>query len=617
MNWSTLSTAISTAAALFGTMLATGVQAQAAGDAPQFVHWDEAKLSQPVHEVRMEHNVPVPMRDGTALSADIYRPDAEGKFPVLLLRTPYSNNAPDEIQDSKWYAERGYVVVNQDVRGRYDSDGQFYTYRSEADDGFDTDEWIAQQPWSDGKIGTVGGSYLGYTQLTQAIRGSQHLKAVAADFTSSNIHDGWVYVDGAFVLGFALPWGATTVDGHTNQGGLYDWPAIVKHLPIATADEAAGHHNRPYRDWLAHPDRNDPYWNNISFEREVNKIAAPVLVIQGWYDIFLRGALRDDMAIRESGATELARSGKRLMIGPWTHSKGGAGRISNPMLPKSGPDRSIDFGPDATLEWKKIYLRWHDHWLKGIDNGVDTEPPVKLFVMGENRWRYEQEWPLARTRYTKYYLRSGGKANTAAGDGGLDIKRPAGAGTDSYIYDPADPVPTLGGNVCCSFVPGGTRNHEPVETRADVLVYTTPALTEAVEVTGPITMKLFAATTAKDTDWVARLIDVHPDGYARNLQDGIVRARYRQGQQQPASLIEPGKVYEYDIDLWATSNVFQPGHRIRIEITSSNFPRFDRNLNTGEDPATGTRMEKAQQTIHHSAKYPSHVVLPIVPKSRS
>ncbi len=208
--------------------------------------------------MRTEHNVRIPMRDGVTLSADIYRPDSGERFPTLLLRTPYSNNAPDEIQNSAWFAARGYVVVNEDVRGRYDSDGEFYPFRHEADDGYDTDEWIAQQPWSNGRVGTMGGSYLGYTQLTQGVRGSTHLAAMSADFTSSDIHDGWAYVDGAFLLGFALPWGATTIDGHTNQGGIYDWPSVFLHLPLTTADVAAGHVNRPYRDWLLHPRRDDP-----------------------------------------------------------------------------------------------------------------------------------------------------------------------------------------------------------------------------------------------------------------------------------------------------------------------------------------------------------------------
>lgn len=567
---------------------------------PQFTHWDEAKLSQPAFPVVVDANVRIPMRDGVELVADVYRPDAPGRFPALILRTPYSKRGMGEEKDSRWFAERGYVVVNQDVRGRYLSGGEFYAYRNEPDDGYDTDEWVARQPWCNGKIGTLGGSYLGYTQLTQAIRGSRYLVSMATDVTSADVYHGWTYVDGAFHLGFTLEWGAGTMYGNRGQFGKADY----MHLPIMTADEAFGEPNAHYRDWLKHPRRNDPYWDGISFERETQRIAAPLLVATGWFDIFLRGALQDHVHIRKNGASELARHNKRMIIGPWTHFKTHGTRTGG----------GIDFGPEAVLDGLKLYLAWHDRFLKGIDNGMDRKPPLTLFIMGENRWRYESEWPLARTQFTRYYIDSGGKANSARGDGRLSTGLPAGAESDRYLYDPASPVPTLGGNVCCTSVPLGMRDHRPIEEREDVLVYSTPPLAQAVEVTGPIRMKLYAATSARDTDWVARLLDVYPDGRVYNLQDGIVRARYRAGKEQPAALLEPGRVYEYEIDMWATSNVFLPGHRIRLEITSSNFPRFDRNLNTGEDPATGTRMEKAEQTVYHSRRYPSHVILPVIPR---
>jgi putative CocE/NonD family hydrolase len=568
-----------------------------------FTHWDESKLSQPTYKAVVDENVQIAMRDGVKLVADVYRPDAPGQFPALVLRTPYSKRGMGEERDSKWFAERGYVVVNQDVRGRYMSAGEFYAYRNEPNDGYDTDEWVARQPWSNGKVGTLGGSYLGYTQLTQAIRSGNRVVSMATDVTSTDIYHGWTYVDGAFHLGFTLEWGAGTIYKSRGQNGKVDY----LHLPVMTADQVLGNVNLHYRDWLMHPRRNDPYWDNISFERQARKIAAPLLVATGWFDIFLRGALQDDVNIRKNGATELARKNKHIVIGPWTHFKTHGTRTGG----------GIDFGPEAELNGLKLYLAWHDRFLKGIDNGVDRKPPLTLFIMGENKWRYENEWPLARTKYTRYYISSNGKANGAKGDGKLGAQPPAGVETDQYLYDPASPVPTLGGNVCCTSVPLGMHDHQPIEARDDVLVYTTPALMESVEVTGPITMRLYAATSAKDTDWIARLADVYPDGRVYNLQDGILRARYRSGKDKPASLLQPGKVYRYDIDMWATSNVFLPGHRIRLEITSSNFPRFDRNLNTGEDPATGTRMEKAQQTIYHSGKYPSHVVLPIIPSGQT
>ena len=596
----------------YGVSLLAIAWASASAQQPPGVHWDESLLSQPEYEVLMEHNVDVPMRDGIALSTDIYRPAAEGRFPVLLIRTPYSNNTEEGVNEAKWYASRGYVVVTQDVRGKYDSGGDYYAFRHEADDGFDTDEWLGRQPWSNGSIGTLGGSYVGYTQLTQAIRGSRFLKAVAARVTTSDIFNNWIYIDGALHYGFALPWGAISTDGRTRQfTAAYDWQNIFPHLPISTADAAASHVNESYRDWLRYPRRSDPYWDGISFEPQIQEVQVPMLVVEGWYDIFLRGALNDDASIRANAATDLARRGKRLMIGPWVHSTGN--RVNDPDAPTTGPDRTPDYGPAAQVDMRKVYLRWHDYWLKGIENGVGEEAPIKIFVMGENYWRYENEWPLARTRYTSFYLDSGGQANSAAGDGVLSRSLPEGAESDRFIYDPADPVPSLGGNICCSEVPEGPWDQRKAEIRRDVLVYTSPVLTEPVEVTGPITMTLYASTSAVDTDWTAKLVDVHPDGYALNIQDGIIRARYRDGPDAPASLIDPGRVYQYSIDMWATSNTFLPGHRIRVEISSSNFPRFDRNLNTGSLPSEEVRMIEAEQTVYHSSQYPSHIVLPIIP----
>jgi putative CocE/NonD family hydrolase len=577
-------------------------------------HYDEAKLSKPVYQVKMEHNVRIPMRDGVTLSADIYRPDVEDKFPVILVRTPYSNNTPAAVEQSKFFAQRGYACVQVDVRGRYDSDGTFYAFRNEPDDGFDTDEWVGTQPWSNGKIGTMGGSYVGFTQLTQAIRGSQYLVAMAPTVTTLNTYGNWFYTGGAFQYGFALSWGGLYIDGRINQEYLaYNWPEALKHLPIATADEAVGRRTPHYRDWVGHPTR-DSYWDQNSHENEQDKIAVPLLNAGGWYDIFLAGMLQDDVEIRKRGNTELARRGKRLMVGPWVHT---IGTRSNSRAEAPFQTDRPDFGVAAELDMQRVYLRWFDYWLRGIDNGVASEPPIQIFVMGDNYWRYENEWPLARTQYTKYYLQSGGKANSLHGDGTLSTDLPKGGSpTDIFLYDPRDPISTLGGNNCCrsDIVPMGPFDQRAVERREDVLVYTSPELEKPVEVTGPILVRLFAATTAKDTDWTAKLVDVHANGSAQNIQDGIIRARYRESNQR-ASFIEPGKVHEYAIDLWATSNTFLPGHRIRVEISSSNFPRFDRNLNTSEDPATGTRMETARQTIHHSPQYPSHIVLPLIPRA--
>jgi putative CocE/NonD family hydrolase len=574
--------------------------------------YDEAKLSKPLYKVVMQANVRVPMRDGVTLASDIYRPDAPGKFPAILVRTPYNRASAGLTDEARWFAARGYVVVRQDVRGRYDSDGTFYPFRNEANDGYDADEWFGSQPWFDGNLGTMGGSYVGYTQWAQAIRGSKYLKAMIPYITTPDIYGNWIYIDGALHYGFDLPWGGVDMDSHVSQFTAgFDWDPIYTHLPLATSDEAGHHRTQHYRDWLAHPTR-DSYWDGISLDADYDKVSVPILSVDGWYDIFLRGDLADDARMRKEGKSPEARTGKRIMIGPWAH---GVGTRTALRPGSSGASPApVDFGDHAAVDMKLVYLRWFDHWLKGMDNGVGKDAPVQIFVMGDNVWRNENEWPLARTRYTNYYIRSGGRANSAIGDGVLSPELPAGAATDSFTNDPADPVPSMGGNICCSNVPSGPWDQRSVERRDDVLVYTTPAMTKALEVTGPIKMELFAATSAKDTDWTAKLVDVYPNGFAQNIQSGIVRARYREGPGKPAKPIEPGQVLAYSIDLWATSYVIQPGHRLRLEISSSDFPRFDRNLNTGEDANTGTKMVAAKQTIYHSARYPSHVVLPLIPR---
>jgi len=326
--------------------------------------------------------------------------------------------------------------------------------------------------------------------------------------------------------------------------------------------------------------------------------------VTSWYDIFLHGGLANFCGLRRHAMTETVRAAQKLLIGPWAH-----------LFPYTSPSSTgtgdIDFGPAALIDLHETQLRWFDHWLKGIDTGLLDEPPVKIFVMGENRWRDEREWPLARTRYTPYYLHSRGRANSASGDGTLSHELPRDERADQVVYDPDDPVPTHGGNTL--IIAMGVQDQRPVEARDDVLVYTSTMMSDALEVTGPIAVTLYAASSAPDTDFTAKLVDVRPDGYAQNLADGIVRARYRDSRVAPAPLT-PGAVSTFTIDLWATSHVFLPGHRIRVEISSSNFPRFDRNLNTGDDPATGTRRQTARQTIFHDPRYPSHITLPIIPR---
>jgi putative CocE/NonD family hydrolase len=569
------------------------------------------------YSVKVERNVRVPMRDGTELSADVFRPDAEGRFPVLIIRSPYGKDWSAGISGGPYEAEpyvrRGYVVVQQDCRGTYDSRGTFEPFVTEAADGFDTDAWAARQPWSNGKIAGLGQSYYGLTQLAQATAAHPSLVTIAPVMTTSDTYNNWIYSDGAFHLGFAMNWGIglagpsvkrpdpripvpmTTATASASN-------PVFRHLPLLTMDEESKKITVPYyRDWMAHPTR-DGYWNGRSYGGELNKVAVPGLFFTGWYDFFLRGALADFSTIRREGATATARNGTRLVVGPWAHYTGPQGATQ-----KVG---DVDFGASAAYDLPNLLIGWYERWMKPAGQQADGGAPVRLFVMGDNRWRDESDWPLAGTLYTKYYLSSQGKANTSKGDGMLSLEAPrTGQRADAFAYDPQDPVPTIGG---VSGGPTGPRDQTPLSTRQDILTYQTAPLTERVEVTGPIRVTLYAATSAKDTDFTAKLIDVHPDGIVQNLQDGIVRARYRK-LGQPAQPINPGAIVEYSIDLWATSNAFLPGHRIRVDISSSNFPHWDRNLNTGDDPASDTNMIKAWQSVYHDADHTSHILLPVIP----
>ncbi len=556
------------------------------------------------YKVKVEYNVLVPMRDGVNLSANIYRPEAPGRFPVLLLRTPYNKNVEENIDEPK-LARYGYVVVIQDVRGRHDSQGEFYPFLNEARDGCDSQQWCATQEWSNGNVGAVGRSYYGFTQLLPAILGSPVLKAMNPVMTGSDVYKDWLYPDGAFALEFALAWGATYMDGHTNQlTDIGDWSKFFRHLPLVDAAEALGHGTRHYRDWTTHPDY-DSYWNHISARERMAQVKSPAYFMGGWYDIFLRATLDDYKMLREKGSSNEARQATRVLIGPWSHNLLNQTQVGE-----------IDYGPRATVDLLGLKQRWFDYWLKGIDNDLLKQAPVRIFVMGDNVWRDEWEWPPARTRYCKFYLHSGGHANSLHGDGTLDMQLPeAGEPPDHFTYDPADPVPTLGGNTCCwpEITTMGPFDQQAVEQRHDVLVYTTEPLDHDLEVTGPVTAKLFVVTSVKDTDFTVKLVDVYPDRRAMNVCDGIVVARYRESLEKP-SLLTPDKVYELGVDMWSTSQVFKRGHRLRVEVSSSNFPHFARNLNTGEPPGTSKRVLQAHQTLYHDPSRPSHTCLPVIPR---
>jgi len=564
------------------------------------------------YEVTIEHGVAAKMRDGVTLRADIYRPKAEGKFPVLLQRTPYDKRGA--VDFGLRAAARGYVVVVQDVRGRYTSEGDWYAFKHESDDGYDTVEWAAALPYSNGKVGMFGGSYVGATQMLTAIAAPPHLAGVFPVVTASNYHDGWTYQGGAFEQWFNETWTTGLAQDTLNRRLAHDsnpvpqwiWKLPLTTYPIVAADSdlLAAY----FLDWLAHPSYDD-YWKAISIADNHSRIQVPAYHVGGWYDIFQGGTWRNYLGIKAHGGGDAARRGQRLMLGPWYHG------------PFDGKTGELDFGPASRSADGKVYdtdevmLRWYDYVLKGESNGVEREKPVKIFVMGENAWREEDDWPLARARNTRHYLHSGGNANSLLGDGTLSVEAAQAEPTDHFVYDPGVPVPTRGGGLCCDNVrlASGAFDQRPVEARGDVLVYTAPAFKQDFEVTGPVSLELYASSSAVDTDFTAKLVDVWPNGFAQNLTDGILRARYRNSQEKP-EFLNPGEVYMLTIDLWATSNVFKAGHKLRLEVSSSNFPRFDRNLNTGEPAADSSRIVKATNTIYHDREHPSALILPVVPR---
>jgi putative CocE/NonD family hydrolase len=575
--------------------------------------FSETTLAAELPTVTIEHDVPVKMRDGILLHADIYRPNAPGKFPIILTRTPYDKRG--DVDFGLKGVARGYVIIAQDVRGRYSSEGEWYPFLHESDDGFDTVEWAASLPYSDGRIGMYGGSYVGATQMLAAIAHPPHLAGICPVVTASNYHDGWTYQGGAFEQWFNESWTSGLAQDTVNryvtqqtnaQNGISKLPLTeypLFPLPPSSSSAELLHAVAPYFvDWLSHPAYDD-YWKRWAIEEHFADIRVPSLTIAAWYDIFLGGSLRNYIGLRQHAAEEGARQGQRLMVTIGGHA--GAGQ-------KVG---DVDFGPQGPFDEDTVTLNWYDHLFKNVSNEFTGPKRVKIFVMGANEWRDEDDWPVARSRETRYFLHSTGHANSTKGDGSLATSTPHAEKSDQYTYDPASPAPTIGGPLCCDskHLEPGPRDQRPVEERQDVLVYSTPTLADDLEVTGPVRVELFAKSSAVDTDFLAKLVDVGPDGFAQNLTEGIVRARYRTSQEK-AEFMKPGEVYKFNIDLWATSNVFRKGHRLRLEVSSSNFPRFDRNLNTGEDQSHSQKPISAVNTILHDAEHPSALILPVVSK---
>jgi putative CocE/NonD family hydrolase len=554
--------------------------------------------------VTVETRVKVPMRDGVNLIADIYRPRAEGRYPVLLQRTPYDRRDP---ATGLVLASHGYVVVLQDTRGRFDSEGEFRPFQNEAADGYDTVEWAAALPYSTGKVGMWGGSYVGATQMLAAMAHPPHLAAIHPYVTASEYYEGWTYQGGALMQWFVSSWSSgLAVDTLRRKAAARprDWVEGLPEQGYHLIDLPAVGDLAPYlREWMAH-DTLDDYWKATRVSDHYGEMTVKALHQAGWHDIFSRGSIENYLGMRAKAATPEARAGQRLVIGPWAHWQ------TSP----EGKVGDVVFGKQAVWDDDAALLEWADFALEDQPNAYATGAPVRIFVMGDNTWRDEQEFPPARARATRYYLHAATGANSAAGDGRLDTDLPKKEPPDRFDYDPNDPVRTLGGRLCCgaAYLPGPT-DQRPSESRRDMLVYSTPPLESDLEVTGFITAEIQAASSAVDTDFTAMLVDVDPSGYARYLADGIVRARHRKSRER-SDLLEPGRIETYAIDLWATSNVFKAGHRLRLYVSSSNFPRFDRNPNSGEPAAGAARLVTAHQTVYHDAAHPSALVLPVVPR---
>jgi putative CocE/NonD family hydrolase len=552
-------------------------------------------LSAAPDQIAKSLDLAVPMRDGVRLSANVFRPEAPRRYPTILVRTPYGKGAGISPNYAP-FVEQGYAVVVQDVRGRYASAGVFEPLAQEPADGDDTLNWIARQPWSDGKIGMLGGSYLGIVQWKVAALNNPHLKAIFPAVSGcDDYRDRFYSPGGAMKLGQRLLWMSENLRAPRFHP---DFSKFVLHLPLRTADVAAtGQTSAMFQEAVAHP-AFDSFWKSISVRQRLDAIRVPVFSVGGWFDNFVESDLDAYARLQKNSGVD------RILIGPWPHNK-------------AAKFEGVDFGPDADTPLRPIQMQWFDQFLKGKDTPLLSQAPVRVFVMGANRWRDAREWPLpAHPR--RFYLRSRGHANTLTGDGSLQLRAPAdptapSRTADSFVFDPQDPVPTAGGAACCNpkVFPWGPRDQRAVEQRRDVLVYTTAPLRRDMEVIGPVRVVLYAATTAPDTDFTAKLVDVFPDGRAQNLTDGILRLRYRKSLEKP-ELAHPGEICKLTIDAGVTGNVFQKGHRIRMEISSSNFPRFDRNPNAGGPVADATELRKATQTIYHDARRPSYVLLPVL-----
>ncbi len=588
------------------------------------------KSAQPAMDpnVVVFRDIMVPMRDGTRLATDVYMPsqnsvvDPSARFPIVLVRTPYGKANAEPLGATSYLPQHGYAVVVQDVRGTNHSDGVFEPMLNESwgtkQDGADTIAWLTRQPWSDGKVGMTGLSYLGGVQLLIATMNiPSFITGVIQVPAVNQFGKGWIYNGDMLDLGCVAPWTigmAPTVAAKAPPeiraaiaadegaaGGPFSWGDSEKIWPLlkghSLRDVPIARHVPFWQEWLSH--RDDPaFFANSDAAARFNEVSRPLLHWSGWYDLFQRNSVDAFEDIGAHGANASARDGQRLLIGPWSHGLCSDCR----QYPGSQVDDVV-----ATEAWMDVQMR-------GKRNAV-FEHRVIIYVMGVDRWRAEDSWPLPGTVRTRYYLHSGGRANSSSGNGSLSAEKPDKAeSVDSFAYDPAKPLPSLGGHSLY----GGSRDQQINERRSDVLTYSTPPLSEDIEVTGHVRATLYASSSATDTDWHVKLIDVFPDGRAFNITNGAVRARYRKSRTAPTAL-KPGAIETYDLDLWSTSNVFLKGHRIRVEIASSDYPNTDLNPNRFIDLSTATEKDYvvADQRVLHDAAHPSSIELPIIPAKRA
>ncbi len=567
--------------------------------------------------MHFERNVAATMRDGTTLYADVYRPSHDRSVPVLLMRSPYDKRpATAHFGNAHpvWYAARGYQVVVQDVRGRAASEGEFYPYLDEQADGYDSVEWAATMGGGDGQVGMWGFSYNGATQLLAAVERPPGLRTIVPGFTASQYYEGWTYNGGAFAVAFLCYWAnLLAMDTASRAGDQDEWNKLVGafaalpggfwHLPMTQYPALLGSYAPYFFDWVQHCTYDD-YWRRWSIDEDYSRIDVPALHVGGWYDVFLTGTVKNFVGLRAEAGDAMARASQKLVLGPWTHM---------PWTPQGVFEGDAPVTNDID-EW---HIDWYDQILKGVDTGVlDSPVTVHLFNGG---WRHYEDWPPPEAEAVDWYLHSGGRANSKFGDGILSRLVPSREPPDVFVYDPAVPTVSLGGHSCCfdAITPMGPADQHRTEVSRMVLVYTSDPLPGDVELVGDVTVTLHAATTARDTDWTARLCVVDRAGVSTNLQEGILRARYRNSLSVPEPIV-PDRVHEYTIDLGPVGAFVTAGSCLRLQVSSSDFPQWDRNLNTGgpvlAEPAFNGTL--ATQTVLHDAFHPSRVRVPMIVRSR-